>query len=285
MAVLEVKQVSKSYPTARGRREVLGQVSFSLEDGEFVCLVGYSGSGKTTLIHLLAGLLAPDSGQILLQGQPIVGPSLERGLIFQNYSLLPWLSALRNVELAVAQCMPGASPAEISARAKNYLAMVKLSHALERRPAELSGGMRQRVALARGLAMEPKILLLDEPLSALDALTRAELQDEFIRIQQQEKRTMLMITNDVDEAILLADRIIPMSAGPSATLGEPVAMKIARPCTRQQLNYDPHYHRARKAVLHYLLLHGPRDIAVAKTRASKAAPAVAAATLMANLTT
>src|SRR5437867_754641 len=276
MAVLEVKQVSNSYPTARGRHEVLGQVSFSLEDGEFVCLVGYSGSGKTTLIHLLAGLLAPDSGQILLQGQPIVGPSLERGLIFQNYSLLPWLSALRNVELAVAQRMPGASPAEISARAKKYLAMVKLSHALERRPAELSGGMRQRVALARGLAMEPKILLLDEPLSALDALTRAELQDEFIRIQQQEKRTMLMITNDVDEAILLADRIIPMSAGPSATLGEPIEVKIARPCPRQQLNYDPNYQRVRKAIVHYLLTHGPRELGLAKAQVSKTTQPVSA---------
>lgn len=258
---LELKNVSKSFWTARGTRPVLRDVSLAMNEAEFVCIVGYSGSGKTTLINMVAGLLTPDAGTILLNGQRVNGPALDRGLIFQNYSLLPWLSALRNVELAVAQCIPGASSTEVTARAKKYLALVKLDHALDRRPAELSGGMRQRVALARGLAMEPQILLLDEPLSALDALTRAELQDELIRIQQQEKRTVLMITNDVDEAILLADRIIPLSAGPEASLGEPVPVTLRRPCARQQLNYDPNYHHVRKVVLHYLLTHGPKDVA------------------------
>jgi nitrate/nitrite transport system ATP-binding protein len=262
---LELRNVAKGYGPARA---VLKDVSLAMREGEFVCVVGYSGSGKTTLINLIAGLLAADSGEILLNGAPVTGPDLRCALIFQNYSLLPWLSALRNVELAVAQCSPGAPSSEVSARAKKYLTLVKLQNAWDRRPAELSGGMRQRVALARGLAMEPKILLLDEPLGALDALTRSELQDEFIRIQQEEKRTMLMITNDVDEAILLADRIVPMSAGPEATLGESIPVNIRRPIRRQELNYDPDYHRIRKAVVHYLLTHGPRR----KARAAAAGP-------------
>ena len=269
MSLLELKNVSKSYRTAKGSREVLRGINLTMEEGEFVCVVGYSGSGKTTLINLIAGLLAADSGEILLRGEPIAGPSLDRSLIFQNYSLLPWLSALRNVELAVAQCLPGASQSAIRARARKYLEMVKLGHALDRHPNELSGGMRQRVSLARGLAMEPKILLLDEPLGALDALTRSELQDELVRIQQQEKRTVLMITNDVDEAIFLADRIVPLSAGPSATLGEPVTVEVAHPCDRQKLNSDPAYHIARKTVLHYLLTHGPRETARAITATEK----------------
>jgi len=269
MSLLELKNVSKSYRTAKGSRQVLCGINLAMEEGEFVCVVGYSGSGKTTLINLIAGLLAADSGQILLRGEPIAGPSLDRSLIFQNYSLLPWLSALSNVELAVAQCLPGASQGEISARARKYLEMVKLGHALDRHPNELSGGMRQRVSLARGLAMEPKILLLDEPLGALDALTRSELQDELVRIQHQEKRTVLMITNDVDEAIFLADRIVPLSAGPSATLGEPVSVEVARPCNRQKLNYDPAYHVVRKTVLHYLLTHGPRETARVITATEK----------------
>lgn len=251
---LEFRNVSKGY----GRRDVLKDVSFRIDEGEFVCIVGYSGSGKTTLMNLAAGLLAPDQGQILFGRKTITGPSLERALIFQNYSLLPWLSALANVELAVAECMPGAPKVDITERARRYLEMVRLTHASGRRPAELSGGMRQRVALARGLAMEPKLLLLDEPLSALDALTRAELQDELLRIRNQDLCTMLMITNDVDEAIMLADRILPMSAGPGATLGEPIEVKVRRPCNRTELNFDPAYQKTRQAVVSYLLANGPR---------------------------
>ena len=255
--ILQVNNIRKAY----GSREVLRDVCLEVAEGELVCIVGYSGAGKTTLINLIAGLLQPDSGEIVFDGRPTDGPSLERSLIFQNYSLLPWLSALSNVELAVAQCLPRAPRSEVTAHARRYLEMVKLGHALDRRPAELSGGMRQRVSLARGLAMEPKLLLLDEPLSALDALTRAELQEELMRIQQHEKRTILMITNDVDEAIMLADRIIPMSAGPGATLGEPVTVRLRRPCDRRQLNFDPNYQHARKAILNYLLSHGPGNSA------------------------
>ena len=260
MPILELNRVNKSYDA----RPVLRDISFTVEGGECVCIVGYSGSGKTTLINLIAGLTQADSGEIIFNGDRVSGPALDRSLIFQNYSLLPWLSALRNVELAVSQCLPNASSSVTTERALKYLRMVKLDHAIDRRPAELSGGMRQRVALARGLAMEPKILLLDEPLGALDALTRAELQDEFVRIQQQEKRSMLMITNDVDEAIMLADRIIPLSAGPGATLGEPVRVQVARPCNRQQLNMDPAYQHARKSVLNFLLANGPRESAKPK---------------------
>jgi len=255
--ILRVNNIDKRFVTSSRPREVLRDITFEVAEGEFVCIVGYSGAGKTTLINLVAGLLRPDGGEILFDSNPADGPSLERSLIFQNYSLLPWLSALANVELAVAQRIPKAPKSEVTTRARRYLEMVKLGHALDRRPAELSGGMRQRVSLARGLAMEPKLLLLDEPLSALDALTRAELQEELIRIQQQERRTVLMITNDVDEAILLADRIIPMSGGPGATLGEPVAVRLRRPCDRRTLNFDLEYQRTRKAILTYLLTHGP----------------------------
>jgi len=255
--ILRVNKLHKRFVTASSTREVLRDITFEVAEGEFVCIVGYSGAGKTTLINLVAGLLRHDGGEILFEGRATDGPSLERSLIFQNYSLLPWLSALANVELAVAQRIPEAPKSEVAARARRYLQMVKLGHALDRRPGELSGGMRQRVSLARGLAMEPKLLLLDEPLSALDALTRAELQEELIRIQQEEKRTVLMITNDVDEAILLADRIIPMSAGPGATLGEPVAVRLRRPSDRRALNFNPDYQHARKAIISYLLNNGP----------------------------
>jgi nitrate/nitrite transport system ATP-binding protein len=255
---LEFRNVSKSYSTSSRRRQVLKDVTFELKEGEFACIVGYSGSGKTTLMNLAAGLLSADEGEILFRGEKVTGPSLERALIFQNYSLLPWSSALRNVELAVAACTPSASKLAVTDRARHYLQMVKLGHALDRRPGELSGGMRQRVALARGLAMQPKLLLLDEPLSALDALTRAELQEELMRIRHRESCTVLMITNDVDEAIMLGDRILPMSAGPAATLGEPIEVKLHRPCSRKDLNFDPVYQKTRQVVVSYLLAHGPR---------------------------
>ncbi len=260
--MLELRGVGKSY----GSRAVLRDVNLHIFEGEFVCAVGYSGSGKTTLMNMIAGLLAPDKGELLFDGTPIQGPSLNRALIFQNYSLLPWLSAQRNVELAVRERFPELSSAEVREHARRYLQKVKLGHALDRRPTELSGGMRQRVSLARGLAMEPQILLLDEPLGALDALTRAELQDEFVRLQEQEHRTILMITNDVDEAVLLADRIVPLSAGPGATFGASIPITTSRPRDRRKLNDDPCYHHDRKAVLRYLLAHGPQDTARAASR-------------------
>lgn len=266
--ILELTNVGKSFPGRDGEREILRDVNLSVADGEFVCVVGYSGAGKTTLINMIAGLMMPDSGRILLNGRAVNGPTLDNSLVFQNYSLLPWLTALGNVELAVRQCKPNATKEEIREHSMHYLGKVKLGHAMDRRPAELSGGMRQRVCLARGLAMEPKLFLLDEPLSALDALTRAELQDELTRIREEEKRTMLMITNDVDEAIMLADRIIPLSAGPAATSGDPSTVTVARPRDRKKLNFDPNYHHDRKVVLHYLLTHGPQEVRRAATTPS-----------------
>ncbi|MDZ4816650.1 MAG: ABC transporter ATP-binding protein [Verrucomicrobiota bacterium] len=270
MPFLEINNVSKSYPFRGVQKPILTNINLTMEKGEFVCIVGYSGSGKTTLMNLIGGLVKPDAGEILLGGKKVDGPSLDRCLIFQNYSLLPWLCARKNVELAVTQAFPNASRAEVTDRSVAALTKVKLGHALNRKPHELSGGMRQRVSLARGLAMEPEILLLDEPLSALDALTRSELQEELVRLQEHEKTTLLMITNDVDEGILLADRIIPLSAGPGATLGEAIPVTVARPRDRKLLNGDSAYHRDRKEVIHYLMSNGPRDIRAAAAKAKKA---------------
>src|SRR5258708_6624445 len=214
MAILELKSVSKSFGSGAERTRVLDNVSLKVEEGEFVAMVGFSGSGKTTLINLMAGLAAPDSGEILFRGEPVAEPGPERGVVFQSYSLMPWLSVEGNVALAVDAVFDKCGRHERSDRVSRYIDMVGLSHAADRKPAELSGGMRQRVAVARALATSPEMLLLDEPLSALDALTRAKLQTEIEAIWSKEKKTVVLITNDVDEAILLADRIIPLNPGP-----------------------------------------------------------------------
>jgi nitrate/nitrite transport system ATP-binding protein len=249
MAIIELKNVSKSF----GSTSVLANVSLEIEAGEFVAIVGFSGAGKSTLMSMLSGLDRPDSGEALFQGKPILGPGPERGIVFQNYSLLPWLSAFENVALSVNQVFGSWSQQKKVDHVERYLNLVGLTHARDRRPAQLSGGMRQRVALARALAAEPEVLLLDEPLSALDALTRATLQDELERISRVAGKTIVLVTNDVDEAILLADRILPLSAGPSATLGEATRVTIARPRNRQHLNHEPEFRRIRVSVVDYLL--------------------------------
>jgi nitrate/nitrite transport system ATP-binding protein len=254
MSILTLTHVSKSY----GALSVLQDINLTIERGEFVAIVGYSGSGKTTLISLIAGLLQPDAGTLTLHGDPIVGPGPERGIVFQNYSLLPWLTVYENVALAVSQVFPKYSPDELRAHTEKFIAMVNLSPARDKRPRELSGGMRQRVSVARALAMEPEILLLDEPLSALDALTRATLQDEIERIWESQKRTVVLITNDVDEALLLADRIIPLTPGPGATLGDPVAVSLDRPRDRKALNHDPEFKRLRVLITQQLLSYGQK---------------------------
>ncbi len=251
---LELKNVSKRF----GPNEVLRDVNLSVSEGEFVAIVGYSGSGKTTLVNLIAGLLTPDSGQVLLNGTGIAGPGPDRGVVFQNYSLLPWLTVAENIALAVDRVNPNWPAARRREHVAKNIALVNLSAAAGKRPAELSGGMKQRVAVARALAMDPKILLLDEPLSALDALTRATLQDEIERLRGESGKTILLITNDVDEGILLADRIIPLSAGPGATLGPAVAVEISRPRDRKLLNTQTDYHAIRREVLGYLLGPGGR---------------------------
>jgi nitrate/nitrite transport system ATP-binding protein len=253
MAFLELKNVSKGFATSSGRTPVLEDINLSVERGEFVAVVGYSGAGKTTLINLMAGLVAADQGTITIDGKPITGPGADRGVVFQNYSLLPWMTALENVYLAVDQTFGAWSPAKKRAHAEKYLAMVNLSAAGDKKPSELSGGMRQRVSVARALAMEPQVLLLDEPFGALDALTRAVLQDELARIWEQDHRTVVLITNDVDEGILLADRIIPLSMGPRATLGPEVGVAIERPRDRKAMNHHAGFKTVRNRVIEYLL--------------------------------
>ncbi len=252
MSFLELKNVSKSY----GGTPVLRDVNLSIAEGEFVAIVGYSGQGKTTLMSLIAGLTKPDSGSLTLSGQPITGPGPDRGLVFQNYSLLPWLTVAENIELAVKAVFPDQTPAECTAHVDKYIAMVKLSHAKDRRPSQLSGGMRQRVSVARTLAINPRILLLDEPLSALDALTRANLQDEISSIWQSDRKTVVLITNSVDEALLLADRVIPLTLGPGATLAASIPIDLPRPRDRKALNHDPQFKRLRAQITEQLLGFG-----------------------------
>ncbi len=258
MAFLELSHVSKGFGRAREATPVLSDINLTVERGEFVAIVGYSGSGKTTLINLIAGLTTPDSGSVLLDGKPITGPGADRGVVFQNYSLLPWMTAFQNVYLAVDQTFQDWSPERKRAHAERYLAMVNLAAARDKRPSELSGGMRQRVSVARALAMDPQVLLLDEPLGALDALTRATLQDEISRIWEQNHKTVVLITNDVDEGILLADRIIPLSMGPAATLGPAIDVTVRRPRNRKAMNHDAGFKAVRNTVIEYLLGPGRR---------------------------
>lgn len=253
---LQLDAVNKGFGSGPSRTENLRDINLHIREGEFVAIVGYSGSGKTTLISLMAGLLRPDSGTVTLNGQPVREPSPDRAVVFQNYSLLPWLTVRGNVQLAVDAIFPGWSAEKRRTHVEKYIAMVNLTPALNKRPHELSGGMRQRVSVARALAMDPKILLLDEPLSALDALTRATLQDEIGNIWQRDRKTVVLITNDVDEGILLADRIIPLSAGPGATLGPEVVVDLGRPRDRKALNHDPAFKEIRREVLDFLLGQG-----------------------------
>jgi nitrate/nitrite transport system ATP-binding protein len=271
MAFLSLSGVCKGFGSPGNRTEVLRDIDLEVAEGEFLAIVGYSGSGKSTLISLIAGLLKPDVGVIQLQDEPILGPGPDRGVVFQNYSLLPWMTVAENVRLAVDAVFPDWPAARKCERADKYIAMVNLSDARGKRPGQLSGGMRQRVSVARALAMDPAVLLLDEPLSALDALTRATLQDEIERIWRLERKTVVLITNDVDEAVLLADRIIPLSAGPGATLGPPVAVDVGRPRDRHRLNRDPHYQRVRNQVIEYLLGAGKKGGRPAPTATNRLA--------------
>jgi nitrate/nitrite transport system ATP-binding protein len=254
MPLLELQNVSKGYGKGINRTDVLHDINLEVEDGEFVAIVGYSGTGKTTLISTLAGLRQSDSGKVLMRGEPVKGPSPERGVVFQNYSLLPWLSVLENLMFAVKEVFPKLTHAQQIAHCEKYIGMVKLSHATHKLPSELSGGMRQRVSLARTLAMKPQVLLMDEPLSALDALTRATLQTEIVSIWERDRRTVVLITNDVEEAILMADRVIPLLPGErGATLGASFAIDIPRPRTRESVTHH-HSHKAlKKEIVHTLM--------------------------------
>jgi nitrate/nitrite transport system ATP-binding protein len=282
VAFLELRGVGKSYGKGAARTEVLANIDLSVARGELVAIVGYSGAGKTTLVNMMAGLVAPDRGSIRLAGQPVTGPGADRGVVFQNYSLLPWLTAYQNIHLAVDQRFADWSRERKQAHAEQYLALVNLAAARDKRPSELSGGMRQRVALARALATDPEVLLMDEPLSALDALTRATLQDEIARIWEASKKTVVLITNDVDEALLLADRIIPLSVGPAATLGPPITVAIPRPRDRKTMNHDARFKAARNQVIEYLLGPGRRRGAAEGTAAPVALANASASAAAAN---
>ncbi len=250
---LQIKHGAKTYVTGRMRAEVLADIDLAIEEGEFVAIVGRSGSGKSTLIHLISGLVTPDCGSVTLAGRPITGPGPDRGVIFQNYSLLPWLSVFENIALAVDQVFPDWTREQRRAHIEKYIALVKLTPARDKRPRELSGGMRQRVSVARTLAMNPRILLMDEPFGALDALTRATLQQETLQIWEADRKTVVMITNDPDEAILMADRVIPLTAGPRATLGPSIPITLPRPRRRAELNNNYNFKQIRAEVINYLL--------------------------------
>jgi nitrate/nitrite transport system ATP-binding protein len=253
MAFLQLQDVRKSYETPKGRYLVLQGIDLAVDQGEFVAIVGYSGSGKTTLLSLIAGLITPDEGEILLDRGPIQGPGPDRGIVFQNYSLLPWLTVFENIYLAVDAVSSERSTHEKRLRTEQWVRLVYLEEAMAKRPHQLSGGMRQRVAVARGLAVDPKLLLLDEPFSALDALTRSILQDELARIWMEQRKTVVMITNDVEEAIRLAERIYPLTPGPGATLGPEIRVPIPHPRSRRLLNLDSVYQRVRRELTEFLI--------------------------------
>jgi nitrate/nitrite transport system ATP-binding protein len=253
MAYLELINVCKSYGQGKNKTEVLSNINLKIEEGEFVAIVGFTGSGKTTLVNLIAGLIEPDSGEILFKGKPIQGTSHERGIIFQNYSLLPWLSVYDNIAMAVKTVYKDWNAKQVEEQVNGFIEKVNLSHAAHKKPRELSGGMRQRVAVARTLAMKPELILMDEPLGALDALTRGNLQEEILSIWSEDKRTALLITNDVDEGVFMADRVIPLRPGPKATLGPKFEIKIDRPRNKIALNHLDSFKKLRNEIIEYLM--------------------------------
>ena len=259
---LKIENVGKTFDTRKGPFVALRDIDLDIRKGEFVTLIGHSGCGKSTLLNLITGLDVPTSGYLFLSGRHIDGPGPDRGVVFQNHSLLPWLTCFENVYLAVERVFGGSeSKPRLSERTRHALDLVHLTEAADKRPQEISGGMKQRVGIARALAMEPKLLLMDEPFGALDALTRARLQDELMRIVAETGSTVVMVTHDVDEAVLLADRVVMMTNGPAATIGEILQVDLPRPRDRLQLANDPKYMRLRKAVLEFLYQKQLREAA------------------------
>jgi nitrate/nitrite transport system ATP-binding protein len=248
---LSIEGVTKTFESRKGDFAALAKIDLAIRQGEFVTLIGHSGCGKTTLLNLVAGLTAPTSGTILLAGKHVDGPGPDRGVVFQNHSLLPWLTCFENVHLAVERVFPEGKD-KLRQRSAAALELVGLSHAEHKYPHEISGGMKQRVGIARALAIEPKVLLLDEPFGALDALTRATLQDELMRIVAQTAATVLMVTHDVDEAVLLSDRVVMMTNGPAARIGEVLEVDLPRPRERLALAHDARFMELRASVLEFL---------------------------------
>ena len=252
-AIVKVENVGMSFETKKGSFIALQDVNLQIRTGEVVSLIGHSGCGKSTLLNLIAGLTLPTSGVMLCNGREIAGPGPERAVVFQNHSLLPWLTCFENVYLAVERVFSTKEgKGKLKARTSEALEMVHMTHAAHKLPHEISGGMKQRIGIARAFAMEPKILLMDEPFGALDALTRAALQDELIGVMAKTGATVVMVTHDVDEAVLLSDRVVMMTNGPAATIGEILEVKLEKPRNRLQLAHDPHFAECRAAILEFL---------------------------------
>lgn len=250
--LLVIEDVSKVYPTPTGSYTVLTGVNLTVHAGDFVCLIGHSGCGKSTLLNMVAGFSQPTHGEVRLKKQLVTEPGPDRMMVFQNYALLPWLSAFENVYLGVDSVYPNKTQAQKRAIVREYLEMVGLTDSVDKRPSQLSGGMKQRVAIARALSIRPEILILDEPFGALDAITKEELQEELLKIWRESKVTVLMITHDIDEALFLADRIVMMTNGPAAHIGEIMDIPFSRPRNRAQIMENPQYYELRNYALDFL---------------------------------
>jgi bicarbonate transport system ATP-binding protein len=249
---LEIKDVTKVYPTKNGPFTVLDGVNLNVGQGEFICLIGHSGCGKSTLLNMVSGFNTPTTGQVLLEGQPITKPGPDRMVVFQNYALLPWRTAFENIYIAVNAVFPEKSESEKSTIVREHLVMVGLADAMDKKPPQMSGGMRQRVSIARALSVRPRVLILDEPFGALDAITKEELQEELLKIWGDNKCTVLMITHDIDEALFLADKLVMMTNGPHAKIGEVMEIPFSRPRNRERIMEDPLYYQLRNYALDYL---------------------------------
>jgi nitrate ABC transporter ATP-binding subunit len=257
---LTVNNVSKIYPTKTGSYTVLSNVNLEINEGEFICLIGHSGCGKTTLLNMVSGFSQPSIGEVLLHGNPIEKPGPDRMVVFQGYALLPWLTVFENVYLAVNRVYPNRSKVEKTDIVNEHLAMVGLLEAAEKKPPQISGGMKQRVAIARALSIRPEVLILDEPFGALDAITKEELQEELLKIWNDHRCTVLMITHDIDEALFLADRLVMMTNGPAANIGEIIDIPFKRPRNRTRIMETPEYYKLRNYALDYLYNRYAHDV-------------------------
>ncbi|MEY4505122.1 MAG: hypothetical protein RL154_1419 [Pseudomonadota bacterium] len=260
MSFLSIQNLDKVYQLPKGGEYIaLKDVNLEIKENEVVSIIGHSGCGKSTILSIIAGLQDATAGTLILENREIKGPGPDRAVVFQNHSLLPWLSVFQNIEIGVKKTMPELSKADIEARVMKFVDYVGLAPAAHKFPGEISGGMKQRVGIARALAIRPKVLLMDEPFGALDSLTRANLQDHLMRIQETIKNTVIVITHDVDEAVLLSDRIVMMTNGPSATIGEIVEVNLPKPRNRLEVQDNPEYHRCKEAVLEFLYKKFAKD--------------------------
>ena len=264
--LMEVDDLAKRYRA--DQPNVFQNISFDIQRNEFICVIGHSGCGKSTILNILAGLEKASEGVVIMSGKEVTGPGLDRGVVFQGHALLPWLSVRDNIAFAIRSRYADMAKSEVEQRVQHYIGLVGLSHALDKKPSELSGGMKQRVGIARAFAVEPKMLFMDEPFGALDALTRGVIQDELLKIVQETQQTVYMITHDIDEAILLADRIFLMSNGPEACIAEIVVNTLAKPRSRENMHHDPKFYAMRNHLLDFLV-HRSKAMQAAGIRPDK----------------